>query len=727
MELREHVGARIPAGAGESGDVEDRVPRQPALEINLPYIRDDELKPTQDSDVEKCRYCRWNGDPRILFKTKWTQTSLSEEYAISPRQDCASCQILGSIIHTTASNENKTVTGQTRILLSGTTFTVTFKEPGSSSYYQPAVFTTMDLRGTPFEQYNIPSRKPTYVDSLFGASSQWVQSQISECLQSHQPCRRCPRDPSFLPTRLINVSAEGFGEDAVLESSSSSIPPESLYVALSYCWGKYEPECMTTPDTLEYNMERMPWSTLPPTFRDAINFTRSLGVKYLWIDSVCIIQGDREDWSREAAQMFDVYRNAYVTLAGVYGHSSLSGLRSTSMENLTVKVADLCLGKDRCPIYMRRQPHYLTGLCGDNAWGYPRTREWGPLFTRAWTYQERMITPRVIYFDKSELIFQCFSASACECGATQEELLPMQKPMKSHFFEKVIDIDGGALGSIEDRDAKLEREKQRSDIEGVWRDRILRDFSRLDISFPLDRLPAIGAIAKQFQYMRRGETYLAGLWSGSLVIDLLWNCNSLQVKHPVKKDALDRPYALPTWTWASLHSSIGYTYWPSTRNLVDIVEASCKYEENNPFGVLESSVLVLRGRVMCCVAEWHESTCSILYSREGNWTKLSDTEDQQLQGPYMDHDDTGYRDTPRRQEVYLLEMTEGVGSGYWEMEVKNDMRSYLILRSEEAASNIYSREGVMHLLAKLEKRTEAIDVWKNVWDEQSVLRECDIR
>lgn len=60
---------------------------------------------------------------------------------------------------------------------------------------------------------------------------------------------------------------------------------------------------------------RIPWAELPNTFQDAITVTRMLGLKYIWIDSLCIVQDDAQDWEREAAKMAIIFEAAYVTIA----------------------------------------------------------------------------------------------------------------------------------------------------------------------------------------------------------------------------------------------------------------------------------------------------------------------------------------------------------------------------------------------------------------------------
>lgn len=150
-------------------------------------------------------------------------------------------------------------------------------------------------------------------------------------LRTHQLCRSISND-IFLPTRLIHVDAYTPDSLDVRLLHRSSVPPGSKYNALSYCRGDHRPSCITFSSNIQRQIERISWSALPATFQHAVDFTRSLGVQYLWIDSVCIIQQEpgkfcevaERDWAEESATMFHVYKNAYVTLAALYGYDSQS-------------------------------------------------------------------------------------------------------------------------------------------------------------------------------------------------------------------------------------------------------------------------------------------------------------------------------------------------------------------------------------------------------------------
>jgi len=130
--------------------------------------------------------------------------------------------------------------------------------------------------------------------------------------------------------------------------------------------------------------------TLPQTFRDAIKFTRALGVRYLWIDALCIIQRDDDlaDWKLESGRMADYYRNSHLTLAVAWADSVHRGCFAAPNLTDTIQAGT---------ITMRETHHFPNQALQRRSTSFP-------LLTRAWTYQERMLAPRVVYYGQNELL-----------------------------------------------------------------------------------------------------------------------------------------------------------------------------------------------------------------------------------------------------------------------------------------------------------------------------------
>ncbi|KAJ4865530.1 heterokaryon incompatibility protein (HET) domain-containing protein [Trichoderma breve] len=144
--------------------------------------------------------------------------------------------------------------------------------------------------------------------------------------------------------------------------------------------------------------KNIPYRALPKTFQDAVTVTRALGVPYLWIDSLCIIQEDEKDWETEAIRMEEVFSFAYCTIAASRGTSSLSGF----------------LGKRKPRAYAKIQtsggPLYLAEAIDD----FHADVEQSELSKRGWVLQERALSCRTIYFTATQIYWECGQGICCE-------------------------------------------------------------------------------------------------------------------------------------------------------------------------------------------------------------------------------------------------------------------------------------------------------------------------
>ncbi|XXH02380.1 hypothetical protein Hte_008755 [Hypoxylon texense] len=140
---------------------------------------------------------------------------------------------------------------------------------------------------------------------------------IDVCDSSHEVCRRKDEDALVMPTRLIEVG------NSIKLIDSASISP-SPYIALSHCWGpiKGNAKFCTFKRNIDQLKRSIDLDRLPLLFRDAISIVRGLGLRYIWIDSLCIIQDDELDWETEAGRMEQVFSGAYFTIAASSAKSS---------------------------------------------------------------------------------------------------------------------------------------------------------------------------------------------------------------------------------------------------------------------------------------------------------------------------------------------------------------------------------------------------------------------
>lgn len=207
-----------------------------------------------------------------------------------------------------------------------------------------------------------------------------ARSWISNCLTGHFLCGASSRrstEPS-LPTRLLTVSAhhDGTGFEARL-SHSCELPPQTQYTSLSHSWGTEKFLTLRKANYAQFR-ESVSVPSLSQTFQDAISATIQLGYQHVWIDSLCIIQDDAQDWEYESKRMADVYRNAICNLSasgfssGVNGFLMDKRLNNPVPPRVTLKTAQ---GK-RYWLTVRRPKDALVG---------------GTLFNRAWVMQEQVL------------------------------------------------------------------------------------------------------------------------------------------------------------------------------------------------------------------------------------------------------------------------------------------------------------------------------------------------
>jgi hypothetical protein len=173
---------------------------------------------------------------------------------------------------------------------------------------------------------------------------------------------------------------------------------EARYVGLSHMWGLFP-----IPSTLTENIESfrtaIPEALLPPNFRDAVICTRALGIRYLWVDALCIIQDSKEDWEGEAARMEDVFSGAYCILAASRAPDSEAGFLRPRPDR---RYATFKSGLN--------DSYYVCESIDD----FQRDIIQGDLNSRAWVLQERALARRTIYFAEKQTYFECGEGIRCE-------------------------------------------------------------------------------------------------------------------------------------------------------------------------------------------------------------------------------------------------------------------------------------------------------------------------
>ncbi|CZR69930.1 uncharacterized protein PAC_19831 [Phialocephala subalpina] len=216
----------------------------------------------------------------------------------------------------------------------------------------------------------------------------------------------CPDpDRSRMPTRVIDVG-DGYTACLVLTDKENT-SEGAQYIALSHCWGtlsekQREKSRTTTSNEKEWRTQGFLVKELPRTFQDAISVTRELGQRYLWIDSLCIIQGEGGDWAVEATKMEAVFKNAYCTIAATSAKDSTEGFLNRLEE------------KGSQYVMVPKSSHGKVYVCTSIEEDFDGDVMKGVLNKRAWVLQERALSRRTIHFTKSQTYFECGGGIRCE-------------------------------------------------------------------------------------------------------------------------------------------------------------------------------------------------------------------------------------------------------------------------------------------------------------------------
>ncbi|KAI9148002.1 hypothetical protein HJFPF1_11823 [Paramyrothecium foliicola] len=391
----------------------------------------------------------------------------------------------------------------------------------------------------------IPSTQRTTAGTGSEAAFRIAQEWLTQCLgSSHRSCNS-PESPR-LPTRVVSVG----GTDSDKVYLVEPVGEADKYVCLSHCWGHKQIITTTKSSIKKHVRDGIMLKELSNTFQQAVLFTRRLGIRYIWIDSLCIIQDDSADWQIESGKMADIYSNGYITLAATHARDGDAGLYR---ETPDFEVAGITPEGDSYHLLFRRRIDHHIGCISDPESirreypGYATVTE-HPLLTRAWVYQERLLSPRILHFGPYEMFFECRTDVQCECGAIGWEGTSDEVPMG---LTKLLHTDALTIGFANmehrPRDPNGPLPAGRLYIARLWRT-MVAEYTSLELTKSTDRLPAIGGLAKEMSDRRPNSKYLAGLWSKSLLKDLIWEAQGASTSGSRRSS----PPTTPTWSWASV-------------------------------------------------------------------------------------------------------------------------------------------------------------------------------
>ena len=337
----------------------------------------------------------------------------------------------------------------------------------------------------------------------------------------------------------------------------------------------------------------IPLASLPQTFADAIQLTNALGLSYLWIDSLCIIQDLMLDWEIESTTMCDVYRGSTINIAASAPVDCDGGLfRQRDPLSVTPCILDMS-NTQKAGARLGEGGSYAL-LCEIACDRDPLVDE--PLSRRAWTVQERILAPRTVYFTARKIYFVC-------CKKITSDIDPCSFIGYNGFNEGLVNTWTIRRPTLAPHSSKLDFCSRQ------WK-RVVQQYTHGQLTLESDKLVAIAGLAKHMQrtWLIPNITYLAGLWSFELLDWLMWRRSRTST-------SLARPkaYRAPSWSWASVEGEVEWNsdqrrMGSSTEVLSDVIYRASIVEArttptSDPYGSVSGGHIQIRGRLCTTTPE----------------------------------------------------------------------------------------------------------------------------
>jgi hypothetical protein len=342
-------------------------------------------------------------------------------------------------------------------------------------------------------------------------------------------------------------------------------------------------------------MEAIAWDELSPVFQNAVQVCVTLQIEYIWIDSLCIIQDSAEDWETEAAKMADYYEKSLLTICAASSANGSVPFLQNRMSRWEPR-----------SFLFPNEDNSTTTIMARETPSFNDTNDRDPLFSRAWVWQESILSTRSAAYCAAGLVWDCRIECIAEDGsdghwlsvkvpsrnvAAIEDIKPSGKKIQLGAKKGVRRL---TRGYIPLRDPQLYG----------WR-ALVEDYTLHRLTVATDRLPALGGVASRL-HSHLQTRYLAGLWECTLSRDLSW--------FRVRDTALERAsstYIAPSWSWASIGSAVTFAP-PYRATFLQVVDVSCEVPGLNPFGAVSNGHLSIRGpavrlRMKCSSPQYYFS------------------------------------------------------------------------------------------------------------------------
>lgn len=386
---------------------------------------------------------------------------------------------------------------------------------------------------------------------------------LSNCLKHHDRCNALETSNDYTsPTRLIEISSTV--PCLVMLEGDTKVK----YAALSHCWGGHQP-ITTTLNNIENHRSAIPLPSMPKTFQDAILVTQQLGINYIWVDSLCIIQDSASDWANEAARMASVYSGALFTIAAVWGSNGTCGCFHDRLPPLTITIHE-----------KRKIGTHIT-----NATGHmylrpvPEPRRYvgeAILNTRAWTLQEIVLSRRTILFAEDQMYWFCTSLYESEDGL--ESMDPVPAPA----------LNLPSLGPV-----ARNGDQSKDLLYESWQI-TMNSYSSRNLTKGKDKFAALAGITEFFGSVIEDEA-VAGLWKGDLGRGLMWKVPA--GKHGEKDEEVAASLGVPSWSWVKVKGPVD-TSVADTKLCAEDLDAIVKWDGLPMTSRIVDGIVRGKGRIL---------------------------------------------------------------------------------------------------------------------------------
>lgn len=508
-------------------------------------------------------------------------------------------------------------------------------EPVPSWYLDVSKHAANDLDSRPWmvrrELFPLrPIPDSTGHNPVLDIAKTWLQN-----CETHHDCETLKAlstlDSEWYPKRLIDITDVALPR--LLETNSERPCQPFRYATLSHCWGSNPDFITLTTENSETFCKGIPIDTLPKSFHDAIIVCNHLGIRYIWIDSLCILQDSHPDWLLHATEMSSVYQNCHLNLSldaaanpnqGAFAYRNPDVLQdccsfSTFLWDLgPTRVDDDDSSSSESDFSSNVSDDTSGSLRSGEAKGISSPGETGspeghtstatkdvlkclvfvpdldyslanpdlPLSTRGWVVQERLLSPRVLHFTDDRIRWECDKEDALHEG------LPHGLPGTGEPFDQYAKHEFNCFPD-------MFPERSKWDHFDHW-EGIVRIYSQCQLTYPeKDKLVALSAVAQRFSRVFSNE-YYAGHFRENMPFDLGWQV----LRRGYEQEHSTRRY--PTWSWTSVDSEVSaLSVWCQLRHPLATVEEVSVYLEDPTYkyGPVNGGKLVLRGLVIRCKLE----------------------------------------------------------------------------------------------------------------------------